>query len=349
MFAVIEKMQRVKKRSTIMRASRLLSILLLLQTRKRITASELAQQLEVSERTVYRDMEALSVAGVPVYAERGHGGGWSLLDSYRTDLTGLNKDEVEALLLQQSSRTLSDLGLDKAFETALIKLFAALPSIYRRDAEYMRQRIHVDGAGWFDHTEDVSHLSTLQDAIWQERKLSISYQRSDREVVSRLVDPLGLVIKGRIWYLIAAVEGALRTYRVSRVQEAEIVDQPCERPEDFDLAAYWQESVKQFKADLPQYVVTVRVAPRRVWHLRGQRFITIEQEHPPDEQGWVTLVVNMETEDSARQMVLGFGDDIEVLEPPSLRQEVMNTLERAVLLYHKQGSVPDPKGFRPNP
>ncbi|MBN1581087.1 MAG: YafY family transcriptional regulator [Anaerolineae bacterium] len=316
-----------------MRASRLLSILLLLQTRRRITAGELAQQLEVSERTVYRDMEALSAAGVPVYAERGHGGGWGLLDSYRTDLTGLNKDEVEALLLQQSSRTLSDLGLDKAFEAALIKLFAALPAIYRHDAEYVRQHIHVDGAGWFDHTEDVSHLSTLQDAIWQEHKLSISYQRSGGEAVSRLVDPLGLVIKGRIWYLIAAVEGALRTYRVSRVLDAQIVDQPCERPDDFDLAAYWQASVAQFKADLPQYVVTVRVAPWHVRHLREQRFVTIRQEHPPDEQGWVTLVVDMETEDSARQIVLGYGAEIELLEPLSLRQEVADTLKRAVELY----------------
>jgi predicted DNA-binding transcriptional regulator YafY len=316
-----------------MRASRLLSTLLLLQTRRRITASELAQRLEVSERTVYRDMDALSSAGVPVYAERGHGGGWSLLDSYRTDLTGLNKEEVEALLLQQSSRTLTDLGLGKAFEAALIKLFAALPSIYRRDAEYVRQRIHVDGAGWFDHTEDVSHLPTLQEAIWQERKLSMSYQRSDGEVVSRLVDPLGLVIKGRIWYLIAAVEGALRTYRVSRVRAAETVDQPCERPEGFDLAAYWQASVVRFKADLPQYVVRVRVAPWRVRRLRGQRFVTIQQETSPDVQGWVTLVVDMETEDEALRIVLGLGEDVEVLEPPAMRQRVIDTLARAAALY----------------
>lgn len=316
-----------------MRASRLLSVLLLLQTRRQMTAAELAERLEVSERTVYRDMEALSAAGVPVYAERGHGGGWRLLDSYHTDLTGLNRDEIEALLLQQPSRTLTDLGLDKAFEAALIKLFAALPSIYRHDAEYARQRIHVDGAGWFDHTEDVSHLPTLQDAIWQERKLSLSYQRVDREVVGRLVDPLGLVIKGRIWYLIAAVDGALRTYRVSRVQEAVVVDQPCARPEGFDLAAYWQESVQQFKADLPQYVVTIRLAPWHLRRLRGQRYVTVQQEHPPDEHGWVLLVADMETEEDALQVVLGFGDGVKVLEPAPLRQRVVDTLARAAALY----------------
>lgn len=316
-----------------MRASRLLSTLLLLQTRERITANELAERLEVSERTVYRDMEALSAAGVPVYAERGHGGGWSLLDSYRTDLTGLNKDEVEALLLQRSSRTLNDLGLDKAFEAALIKLFAALPSIYRHDAEIVRQRIHVDGAGWFDHSEDVSHLPTLQDAIWRERKLSMAYQRSSGEVVSRLVDPLGLVIKGRIWYLIAAVEGKARTYRVSRVREAETVDQPCERADDFDLAAYWQASVQSFKTGLPKYVATVRVAPWGMRHLRSFRFVTIQEERAPDDEGWVTAVANMETEGSACHVVLNFGDQIEVLQPESLRQRVSDTLKRAAALY----------------
>jgi predicted DNA-binding transcriptional regulator YafY len=316
-----------------MRASRLLSTLLLLQTRERVTAGELAERLEVSERTVYRDMEALSAAGVPVYAERGHGGGWSLLDSYRTDLTGLHRKEIEALLLQRSSRTLNDLGLDKAFEAALIKLFAALPSIYRQDAEIVRQRIHVDGAGWFDHTEDVSHLPTLQDAIWRERKLSIAYQRSDGKVVSRLVDPLGLVIKGRIWYLIAAVEGNARTYRVSRVREAEIVNQPCERATDFDLAAYWQASVQSFKTDLPKYIVTVRVAPWRMRQLHSQRFVTIQEERDPDDEGWVTVVADMETEGSACQVVLSFGDQIEVLKPPSLRKRVSDTLKRAIAHY----------------
>ena len=315
-----------------MRADRLLSILLLLQVRQRVTAGELAQRLEVSERTIYRDMDALSSAGIPVFAERGHGGGWGLVDRYQTNLTGLNKAEIEALFLQPSG-LLADLGLDKASTTALIKLLAALPSTRRRDAEYVRQRIHVDGAGWFHAKERVPFLSTLQEAVWQERKLRFSYQRSDGKVVERLVDPLGLVVKGRVWYLIAAVEDGMRTYRISRVQEAQVTDQPCVRPEGFDLAAHWQASVVRFKADLPRYPATVRATPDIVPRIRRLRYARVEDVGPPDADGWVTLSVQFETEDEACQYVLGFGSQIEVIEPPALRHRVISSAESVVALY----------------
>jgi len=319
-----------------MRAGRLLSILLLLQVRERITASDLARQLEVSERTVYRDMEALSAAGVPVYAERGHGGGWSLLDTYRTDLTGLNKAEIEALFLKPSG-LLGDLGLDKAAERALIKLLAALPSVSRRDAEYVRQRIHVDGVGWFHPGEDVSRLPMLQEAIWQEHKLRLIYERSDGTVVERLVDPLGLVVKGRIWYLIAAVESQMRTYRVSRVQEARVTDQPCVRPEGFDLAAYWEESMVRFKADLPRYPAAIRAAPGSLPKLRQLRYTQIKDVGPPDAKGWVTIAMQFETIDEACERVLSLGPNIEVLEPQELRHRVIGMLERTVAIYAEPG------------
>ena len=318
-----------------MRADRLLSILLLLQVRQRVTAGELAQRLEVSERTIYRDMDALSSAGIPVFAERGHGGGWGLVDRYQTNLTGLNRAEIEALFLQPSG-LLADLGLDKASTTALIKLLAALPSTRRRDAEYVRQRIHVDGAGWFHTKESVPFLSTLQEAVWQERKLRFSYQRSDGKVVERVVDPLGLVVKGRVWYLIAAVEDGMRTYRVSRVQEAQVTDQPCVRPEGFDLAEHWEASVVRFKADLPRYPATLRTTPDVVSHIRRLRYTQIKNVSEPDADGWVTVLAQFETEDTACEYVLGLGAQIEVIDPPALRQLIIDAAESIVALYGKK-------------
>jgi len=324
-----------------MRADRLLSILLLLQVHRRMTASELAKRLEVSERTIYRDMEALSAAGVPVFAERGVGGGWSLLEGYRTNLTGLNEAEIQALFLDKPSHILSDLGLGKASEAALIKLLAALPSMSRRDAEYVRQRIHVDSAGWHQSSEeDVSFLPKLQEAIWQERKLHLSYQRGDGNTVERLVDPLGLVAKGRVWYLAAAVEGEARTYRVSRVQDARMTDQPCVRPKDFDLAAYWEQSCADFIASLPRYPATVRVVREILPRIRALRYARIEGVSPPDEDGWITLSVQFETEEEACEYVLGFGPQIEVLEPQELREKVIHLAESVVAFYAQRPHTP---------
>jgi predicted DNA-binding transcriptional regulator YafY len=212
-----------------MRADRLLSILLLLQAHQRMTARDLAQRLEVSERTILRDMSALGSAGIPVRAERGVGGGWMLLDSYRTTLTGLKEVEIQALFLTRPQRLLADLGLDKAAEVGLLKLLAALPSASRRGAQDISQRIHVDVGGWRRAEEATPQLPILQEAVWQERRLRMVYQRGDESVVERVVDPLGLVAKGSVWYLVAGVEGEPRSYRVSRVQQASQLEEPCRR------------------------------------------------------------------------------------------------------------------------
>lgn len=323
-----------------MRAHRLLSILLLLQLRRRMTARDLAKRLEVSVRTIHRDMEALSAAGVPVYAERGVGGGWVLQEGYQTNLTGLNEDEIQALFLARPSRLLDDLGLHRAAEAALIKVLAAIPAQSRRDAEYARQRIHVDATGWHEMNESVACLPTVQEAIWQERKLHLAYRRGDGATVERLVDPLGLVAKGSVWYLVAGVEGDLRTYRVSRVQTARIADEPCVRPPNFDLAAYWAQSSADFKANLPRYQVTLRIAPdvlpfaRAVW-----RYARIEREDPPDEHGWVTADVRFEVEEEACAYVLGFGPRIDVLEPASLREKVVDLAKQVVERYARRQEV----------
>lgn len=317
-----------------MRADRLLSILLLLQTNQRLTAGDLAKRLEVSERTVYRDMDALSSAGVPVYAERGSGGGWSLLEAYRTDLNGLSEAEAQTLFLANPAHLLTDLGWRQTAETALIKLLAALPGTQRRDAEFVRQRIHIDVTGWRGSDENVSFLPILQEAIWQERKLGLTYRRGDGTMVERRVDPLGLVAKGSVWYLVAAVEAELRTYRVSRVQAAEVTPEPFVRPQAFDLAAYWEESKAQFIADLPRYPATLRVNPDILPRLRfSGRFARIQQIDPPEADGWQRVVMQFDTMDEASGYVVGFGSKIEVVEPPELREQVISLAQSVVAFY----------------
>ena len=317
-----------------MRADRLLSILLLLQIHERLTARELAQRLEVSKRTIHRDMEALGMAGVPITAARGMNGGWTLMEGYKTNLTGLNETEIQALFLTRPPRLLADLSLDKASDTAMIKLSAALPSIFRHDADYARQRIHLDVTGWNPQKETVPALHTLQEAIWQERKLVFTYGQNDECRVERLVDPLGLVAKGSVWYLVAAVDGDVRSYRVSRIQEVKITDQPCVRPADFDLAAFWEESSAKFKTHLPKYIATLRarasVIPRLPY---GGRFARIEHVGEPDADGWAKVVMRFQFEEDACEYALSFGTQVEVLEPVELREKIIKMAQDVIDFY----------------
>ena len=319
-----------------MRADRLLSIVLLLQVHQRITAGELAERLEVSRRTIYRDMDVLSAAGIPVAADRGTGGGWFLLDTYRTNLTGLNPNEIQALFLPQPDRLLADLGLRQASEAALVKLLAALPAMYRRDAEYVRQRIHIDSAGGRHSDEDISFLPTLQAAIWQERKLKLTYHLSTGPVVEPVLDPLGLVANGTVWYLVAVWQGKASVYRVSRVQDAQVIDEPCQRPEGFDLAEFWKQSSAQFLANLPRYAATVRLAADLLPQVQQARCARVEQVGEPDAEGWVQVCVQFETEEEACRYAVGLGARMEVVGPPELRQRVVELAESVVALYAGQ-------------
>ena len=319
-----------------MRADRLVSILLLLQVTRRTTARELASRLEVSERTIHRDMDALSSAGVPVTADRGNGGGWYLIDEYKTNLTGLNHTEIQALFLTNPARLLSDLGLRQAADAALIKLLAALPAISRRDAEYARQRIYIDTAGWRNSAENVSALPALQEAVWRERKLQFQYERVGCDSTERIADPLGLVAKGSVWYLVAAVDGALRTYRVSRIREARVTDQPAARPRDFDLAAYWQQSAAEFQAQLPRYYATIRVGPAVPrWMAYLGRASRVERSAGPDENGWLTLTIRFDAEEEACHFALSFGPEAEVLDPEPLREKVVRAAQDTLEMYAK--------------
>jgi predicted DNA-binding transcriptional regulator YafY len=329
-----------------MRADRLLSILLLLQAHQRMTARDLAQRLEVSERTILRDMSALGSAGIPVRAERGAGGGWMLLDSYRTTLTGLKETEIQALFLTRPQRLLADLGLDKAAEVGLLKLLAALPSASRRGAQDVGQRIHVDVGGWRRAEEATPHLPILQEAVWQERRLRMVYQRGDESVVERVVDPLGLVAKGSVWYLVAGVEGEPRSYRVSRVREAILLEEPCVRPDGFDLVGYWERSTKEFTAALPRYLATLRVEAGLLWRLRqGERYTQLETEEAPDAEGWSWVEMRFEEEHNAVEFILGFGDRIEIIAPDELRMQVIQRAEAILALYARASASTDRAAF----
>ncbi len=322
-----------------MRADRLLSILLLLQVHRRLTAADLAARLEVSERTVHRDMGALSASGIPVYAERGGNGGWRLTEEYQTKLTGLTQSEIQAAFLTQPARLLADLGLRQAADAASLKLLAALPSGLRGGATRAQQTILLDVAGWRQAVDAVPLLPTLHTAIWQGRKVRFAYERSDGTAVERTADPLGLVAKGRLWYLIAAIGGEVRTYRVSRIRTALPLDEAVTRPPDFDLALFWEESSRDFVEQLPRYAVIARVAPEMLLRLQRGDFTPAHSPHgPPDDDGWTTVTLHLQTFDTACEYVLGLGTLVEVLEPRALRARVAERAAAVAAFYRERAS-----------
>jgi predicted DNA-binding transcriptional regulator YafY len=320
-----------------MRADRLLSILLQLQAHRQLTARELAHRLEVSERTILRDMDALSSAGVPVVAGRGAGGGWSLLEGYQTRLTGLSAAEIQSLFLARPSRLMADLGLQREAEGALLKLHASLPANARPQADFASQRILMDARGWRDPAESVAHLPVLLEALWRERQVRFIYSRVLCEPSERTVDPLGLVAKGSVWYLvagIASVEGTTgsepRTYRVSRIREPLILEHSSSRPTQFDLAAYWERSATEFRDKLPRYYATFLANPAV---LRWARYRGWRLEEEVAEADGVRLRLRFDAEEEALQFALSFGGDIQVIEPRELRAKALAAALAVVRMY----------------
>lgn len=304
------------------RADRLLSTLLLLQAHGKMTVRELAARLEVSQRTAHRDLEALSAAGVPVLALRGARGGWQLDEEWRTRVPGLDDAELRALMMAQP-RVIGDVPLAAAAERALDKLVAAMPVSLRARAAFIRQRLYVDTAGWRGATEDLRFLPVVQDAVSRDRKLLIEYQKRNSEVSERTVDPLGLVAKGPAWYLVANTAEGFRTFRVSRIAKATMLDVAVERPQDFDLGAHWRSSTEAFRERRGNYAVTMRLDRKLAeklmqWH--AAKMIPAKQPDPDD---WITLRADFEDEDHACFMALGMGERAEVLEPAELRERVM--------------------------
>jgi predicted DNA-binding transcriptional regulator YafY len=313
------------------RADRLISTLLLLQVHGRLTARDLAERLEISERTVLRDMDALSAAGVPVVADRGPGGGWRLVDGYQTKLTGLTEAEIQTLFVAHPPQLLAALGLGSAAEAAWLKLQAALPVASQQQAERARRSILIDPRGW-QESQSIASLPVLLDALWRGRRVRFIYDRGLGEPGERLVNPLGLVARGSVWYLVASRDDELRTYRVSRMRDATLDEQQSSSPANFDLAAYWESSTVEFRERLPRYYATFLVAPSvmRWARYRGWR---LEEEHAEGDR--VRIRVRFDAEEEALQFALSFGADIEVIEP-ELRDKVLeaarNTVERYTTL-----------------
>lgn len=320
-----------------MRADRLLSIVLLLQTRGRLTAGALADLLEVSERTIQRDMEALSLAGIPVYADRGIGGGWSLLEGFSAQLTNLTPAEIETLFLAKPASLLLDLGIDKAANTALDKLLSLLPALYRREAAVMRQRIHIDLIDLPYAAEQATFLPLLQSAIRQERQVQMCYQMSNGAMLETRVAPLGLVARGTLWYLVATyekqAESAIGVYRVTRIHVAQITDHLVNRPQDFDLAACWEEQFAKLVAERNPYLATIRAHGSILLRLRSSGRLVVtsqEQPAPPPSAQWSTVVMRFNTAEEASEYLLAFGPKVEVVTPLPLR-EMIHTLARATV------------------
>jgi predicted DNA-binding transcriptional regulator YafY len=320
-----------------MRADRLLSLLMMLQSRGRMTAGQLAEELEVSERTIYRDMEALSSAGVPVYAERGPGGGCSLLESYRTNLTGMTADEVQALFMLSIPTPLAKLGVTQELKAALLKLSAALPSNHRKSESFIRQRIHLDSSWWFQSEEPTPFLRQLHQAVWEDHSILLTYRLRLDVHFQKRVAPLGLVAKAGIWYLVYSGDDRVRILRVSRIVDIQLSDDTFERPANFDLANTWERFCTDYEKGRSHYPVRLSVSPEFAPFLPyyfGERFREkVTQEGLADEEGWLEITLSFETLEEARDRILAFGRAVEVLEPEALRKSVLDFARQIVTSY----------------
>ena len=319
-----------------MRASRLVSLLLLLQSRGGQTAAELARELEVSVRTIHRDVDALSASGVPIYAERGPHGGVRLVDGYRTRLTGMTADEAEALFLSGLPGPAAELGLGTVVAAARLKVLASLPVELRARAVRLVERFHLDAAAWYHADEPVPYLGTLSEAVWEAQRVEIGYDRGDK-TVDRILEPLGLVLKAGVWYLVAGADGQPRTYRVSRVNRARVLEERFDRPGEFDLAAFWTDSSSAYERDTPRLSVVLRIARERLDRLRdviGERpYDTIERLDEPDPDGWLRIRVKLDWPNEVTSQLLAVGPDCELLEPAELRARIGAQASRVASHY----------------
>jgi predicted DNA-binding transcriptional regulator YafY len=306
-----------------MRADRLLSIMLILQAQGKTTTRALAEMLEVSRRTILRDIDALSIAGVPVHAEAGHGGGVYLDERYRVSLTGLKEAEVRALFVSTRPGPLQDVGLGQAAEGTLLKLFAALPSLHRQEAERMQQRIHLDPAWWWHRGETLPHLETLKMAVFDDSRIQVRYERGDGSVSERILEPYSLVAKASVWYLVARRADELRTYRVSRFMSVQVLDEHFTRDAAFDLAQYWHTHSGAFVASMPTFAFTLRLPAARLQFLNWYASERYTIRDTSADKKHLVVDLRLSSAEEARMLVLGLGADAEILEPDALREAVL--------------------------
>ncbi|MEU9557583.1 helix-turn-helix transcriptional regulator [Streptomyces fumanus] len=327
-----------------MRAARLIKMVLLLQSRPSMTAAELARELEVSERTVTRDAQALSEAGVPVYADRGRAGGYRLIGGYRTRLTGLARGEAEALFLSGVPGALRDMGLADAASAARLKVSAALLPSLRDASRTAAQRFHLDAPGWFTEPETPELLPAVADAVWDDRRITARYRRGEREV-ERELEPYGLVLKAGVWYLCARVaraagEGAFRVYRIDRFRSVAAGEERFARDEGFDLPGFWAERAEQFALSILRAEVVLRLSPEGVRHLpyavdppAARR--ALDAAGPPGPDGWLTVTLPVESAEVAHSQLRALGPEAEVLAPEELRTRFAADARRLAALYER--------------
>ncbi|WP_164491761.1 helix-turn-helix transcriptional regulator [Staphylospora marina] len=317
-----------------MRADRLMELLLILQKGGKWTARELARELEVSQRTVLRDLDALGRMGIPVVADRGRHGGWYLLDSFRKTLLTLNQDEVASLFFNMPEKLLKDLGLERTYRMARRKLSSALPD--RTESQVLRwwERIHLDTEPWKGGNSENEWMEPILRAVLEERKLWLGYERLDGKQSERIVEPLGLVAKGAVWYLVANTAEGIKSFKLNRIQSARMLAETFDRPEGFDLAEWWNASKARFVARLPEYIVRVRLTPHALRRIRfSDRFVRVLSVEDPDEMGWIAATLRFDTRQEAAEWSLGMHREVLVVEPEDLRETVRELAKAVVNMY----------------
>jgi predicted DNA-binding transcriptional regulator YafY len=320
-----------------MRASRLLSILMLLQSRGRLSAQTLADELEVSVRTVYRDVDELSASGVPVWADRGRLGGFQLQPGWRTRVDGLTAPEAQAMFLGGLPGAAAELGLGEAMASAQLKLLAALPEGWRENARRVSTRFHADPIDWYRGPAATDHLPAIARAAWSERRIEVRYE-SWNGVTRRRLEPLGLVLKAGVWYVVATSGSGARTYRLSNILELAVSEEPFARPAAFDLAAYWAASTKRFEAGLYRDRAVLRVTPRGMKHLRALSHAladAADQTARDDAEapGWQRVTIPIESIEHATGQLLRLGAEAQALKPAALRQQLAQTIAAMAAIY----------------
>ena len=314
-----------------MKSDRLLSALMLLQGYGRLSTREIAERLEISQRTAHRDMEALCTAGVPLIAHRGAQGGWELEKGWRTQVPALDAAELKGLMLSQQPGVLGGSRLAAAAQRAYDKLMAALPAAAKREADSIRARLHFDPLGWRREEEDISMLPVVQDALAQDRKLTFIYTRPDGETSTRTADPLGIVCKQAVWYLVARTPKGMRTFRLSRMREVMVLAIEFERPAGFDLADYWKTSTAELKEQQGHFWATIALSPRAATSLRRWSTMIADPDHPATgslPEGWQIWKADLETLSDARFAVMGLAASAVALGPEELVAAIDTELAR---------------------
>ncbi|WP_329113919.1 helix-turn-helix transcriptional regulator [Streptomyces sp. NBC_01353] len=322
-----------------MKSSRLISVLLLLQTRGRMTAAQLADELEVSVRTIYRDVESLHAAGVPLYGDAGHSGGYQLLAGHRSRLTDLYTGEAEALFLAGIPGAAAELGLGGHFVDAQLKLRASLPAPLRDHVDRLRARFHIDAPGWYAEDTDAPFLPQVAEAVRAGRVLAVRYRRwKDPTDVDRRLEPYGLVLKAGRWYLVAGP--GPRTYRVDQILELGVTEEEFEIPPDFSLTAYWTDHQAAFRARLHGGDALVRLSPDGAERLTGEAARALAATGSPEPDGWTRATLPIESLTHAHDTFLTLGAEIEVLEPAELRARITETV--ALMAARYGATLPEP-------